>query len=101
MTTESGTSVLRISYPEKQPYISDLAIDGDNNIWVRRQGVADSESWDVVSKSGDLLRRVVLYADTTGTGAYPKLHVSEFGIVATFGGEDECERFYTLKPVGE
>ena len=98
-TTESGTSVLRVTYPDLQPYISDLAIDGENNIWARREGVADSETWDILSQDGDLLRKVVLFADTIGTGAYPELHVSQFGMLATFRNEDEYERFFTLKYV--
>ena len=97
LTTESGTSVMTISYPEKQPYISDLAIDRDNNIWTRRIGLADREAWDVLSQEGELLRQVVLVADTTGTGSYPALHVSPFGMVATFGLEDDFARFFTVE----
>ncbi|MCK5785559.1 MAG: hypothetical protein KAH54_03260 [Candidatus Sabulitectum sp.] len=99
LTTESGTSVMTISYPEKQPYISDLAIDRDNNIWTRRAGLADSEVWDVISQEGELLRQVVLVADTTGTGSYPGLHVSPFGMAATFSVEDDFARFFTVEQV--
>ncbi|MCK5132283.1 MAG: hypothetical protein KAR40_09060 [Candidatus Sabulitectum sp.] len=98
LTTESGTSVLTISEPEKQPNISDMAIDGDNNIWARRIGLADCESWDVISQEGELLRKVVLVADTTGTGSSPSLHVSHFGMVASYGVEDDFERFFTVRP---
>ncbi len=97
LTTESGTSILTISAPEKHPYVTGLAIDGEDNIWVRRIGVEQSETWDVVSLNGELLRQVVLAADTTGTGCYPSLHVSRFGMVATFSLEDEFERFFTVK----
>jgi hypothetical protein len=97
LTTEAGTSVLKISYPDYQPYISDLAIDAENHIWVRREGLADCEAWDVVSQEGDLLRQVILYADTTGTGSYPRLLVSEFGMAARFLNEEEIERFFTLE----
>ncbi len=97
LTTESGTSVLKVGYPDNQPYISDLAVDHENHIWARREGVADSETWNVISQDGELLRRVVLYADTTGTGSYPKLLVSEFGMVAVFQNEEELERFFTLE----
>ena len=98
LTTESGTSNLVISAPEKHPYVTGLAVDGEDNIWVRRMGVEQSETWDVVSPDGELLRRVVLAADTSGTGCYPSLHVSSFGMVATFSLEEEFERFFTVKP---
>lgn len=97
LTTESGTSNLIISAPEKHPYITGLAVDGEDNIRVRRMGVEQSETWDAVSPEGELLRHVVFAADTTGTGCYPSLHVSSFGMVATFSLEDEFERFFTVK----
>lgn len=98
LTTESGTSILMISEPEKYPFVTALAIDGDRNLWVRRMGVAYRENWDVISPDGELLRQVVLVADTSGTGSYPALHVSTSGLVATFGRENEFERFFTVKP---
>ncbi len=101
LTTEAGTSVLKVSYPDYQPYISDLAIDSEGNIWARREGIVDSETWDVISQEGDLLRRVVLCADTTGTGSYPRLLVSEFGMVARFQNEDEIERFFIVGQSGQ
>lgn len=97
LTTESGTSDLVISAPEKHPYVTDLAIDEDRNIWVRGVGVQDSEKWDVISQEGELLRQVVLWADTSGSGYYPALHVSVSGMVATFAVEDDFERFFTVE----
>ena len=96
LTTDQGTSTLRISATDLHPYVTSMEIDGQGNIWVRRMGLADSESWDVLSPSGELLRSVVLVADTTGgTAHYPSLHVSPWGMVAT-RNELEVERFYTV-----
>lgn len=97
LATQEGSSDLLITAPEKHPCITGLAIDGDRNIWVRRAGLADSESRDVISQNGELLRRVVLVADTTGTGYYPALHISPCGIVATFAVEDDFQRFFAVR----
>lgn len=91
-----GSCTLTVSAPETHPYVTGLSVDGDGNIWVRRMGLADSERWDVVSPEGELLRRVVLLADTTG-GDYPALHVSPDGMAAT-RREYETERFYMVGP---
>lgn len=97
LTTDQGTSTLRISATELHPYVTSMEIDGQGNIWVRRMGLADSESWDVLSPSGELVRRVVLAADTTGgTAYYPSLHVSPWGMVAT-RNELEVARFYLVR----
>ncbi len=101
LTTEAGTSVLKVTYPDCQPFITDLAVDYEDNIWVRRQGVADCETWDVISREGDLIRRVVLCADTMGTGSYPRLLISKFGMAARFLNEDEIERFFFVKQSGQ
>jgi hypothetical protein len=95
LTTESGISILEITEPELHPYVTFMEIDGDGNIWVRRMGLADSEYWDVISPEGELLQKVVLYADTAGSADYPSLHVSPYGMVAT-RNESEVERFYTV-----
>lgn len=95
LTTSEGTSTMIISTPEKHPYITGMETDGDGNLWVRRMGLCDSEYWDVVSPEGELLRKVVLYADTTSFSSYPSLHVSPYGMVAT-RIENESERFYTV-----
>jgi len=95
LTTTSGTSILEITAPELHPYVTFMEIDRDDNIWVRRMGLPDSEYWDVISPEGELLRKVVLYADTTASADYPSLHVSPFGMVAT-RIESEVERFYTV-----
>lgn len=96
LTTESGTSTLEITAPELHPYVTFMEIDGSGNIWVRRMGLADSEHWDVISPGGELIQKVVLYADTTGSASYPSLHVSPWGMVAT-RNENEVERFYTVR----
>ncbi len=95
LTTSVGTSTLEITEPELHPYVTFMNVDGNDNIWVRRMGLADSEYWDVLSPEGDLIRKVVLYADSTESSSYPALHVSENGIVAT-RIEYEVERFYTV-----
>ncbi len=97
LSVNGETSTLEVSAPLLHPYVTGLAIDGEENIWVRRMGLAESEHWDVISPGGDLLRRVVLFADTTGSGAYPALHVSAHGLAAT-RNEYEVERFYRVGP---
>jgi hypothetical protein len=94
--SNDGSCTLAVSAPETHPYVTGLSVDRDGNIWVRRMGLADSERWDVVSREGELLRRVVLLADTTG-GDYPALHVSPDGMAAT-RQEYETERFYMVGP---
>ncbi len=96
LTTSEGTSVLEVSAPELHPYVTYLATGPGDSIWVRRYGLPESEHWDVVSPEGELVRRVVLFADTMGTGAYPSLQLSPWGIAATMN-ENEVERFYTVE----
>lgn len=95
-TTSSGTSTMKITAPDLHPYVTFLDVDGDNNIWVRRMGLPDSEYWDVISAEGELLRKVVLCSDTTESASYPTLHVSSNGFVAT-RIENEVERFYIVR----
>lgn len=96
LTTSEGTSVLEVSAPELHPYVTYLATGPGDSIWVRRYGLPESEHWDVVSPEGELVRRVVLFADTMGTGAYPSLQLSPWGMAATMN-ENEVERFYTVE----
>ena len=95
-TTSSGTSTLKITAPELHPYVTFLEVDGNGDIWVRRMGLADSEYWDVISAEGELLRKVVLYSDSTESACNPSLHVSGNGFVAT-RDELEVERFYIVQ----
>ncbi len=63
---------------------------------MKRLGTAVSEHWDVISQESRLIRRVVLYSDTTGSASFPMLHISPWGMVAT-RNEYEVERFYTVR----
>ncbi|MBD3277169.1 MAG: hypothetical protein GF388_02620 [Candidatus Aegiribacteria sp.] len=101
VSTEDGSSELKVTEPELQPYVSALAVGPEGNIWSRRSGVADSETWDVISPEGERLREVVLKADTAGGGYYPLLHISPFGLAATFSTEETCQHFFTVKQAGE
>ena len=101
VSTEDGSSELRVSEPELQPYVSGLAVGPEGNIWARRCGLADSERWDVISPEGERLREVVLQADTSGGGYYPLLHISPFGLAATLSMEETCQHFFTVEQTGE
>lgn len=101
VSTEDGSSELRVSVPEFQPYVSELAVGPGGNIWARRVGLADSETWDVISPEGELLREVVLTADTSDGGYYPLLHISPFGLAATLSTEETCEHFFTVEAGGD
>ncbi len=96
LTTESGTGTLEVSAPDFHPYITYLSTDENDNIWIRRMGLPTTEYWDVVSQEGELLKKVVLYADSNESHAYPALNISPHGIVATMN-ENEEERFYIIE----
>lgn len=86
---ETGSSGMQsTNAPELHPFISDLGVDTDGNIWARRGGVEEN-LWDVLSPEGEWLRVVVVEAFTPES--IPKVVMGSGGFIAfELNPEDVC-----------
>ena len=86
---ETGSSGRQsTNVPELHPFISDLGVDAQGNIWARRGGV-EQDMWDVLSPEGVWLREVVVEAFTPES--IPKVVMGPGGFIAfELNPEDVC-----------
>jgi hypothetical protein len=74
--------------PELHPFISDLGVDSEGNIWARRGGV-EQDMWDVLSPEGVWLREAVI--ETFTPESIPKVVMGPGGFIAfELNPEDVC-----------
>lgn len=86
---EAGSSGMQsTNVPELHPFIGDLGVDAQGNIWARRGGV-EQDMWDVLSPGGIWLREVVVEAFTPES--MPKVVMGPGGFIAfELNPEDVC-----------
>ena len=78
---ESGSSGQHYTnIPDYHPFISDLGVDPQGNIWARRGGASIAD-WDVVTPEGEWLREVHVELDYSEY-SFPKLVMGAGGIYA-------------------
>jgi len=83
-----------VNMPEEHPFISQLAVDGEGNIWCRRGGVPGNV-WDVVSPGGEALREVV--ATLPDSAFYIDMDVNPHGILAYDMFTEDYHKLYMME----
>lgn len=86
---ETGSSGMQgTNIPDFHPFISDLGVDAEGNIWARRGG-SGQELWDVLSPEGVWLKEVVVEAFTPES--MPRVVMGPGGFIAfELDPEDVC-----------
>ncbi len=91
---ESGTSEMAfVNMPDQQPFISALGVDRDGNIWCRRGGLP-GDLWDVVSRSGEQLREIVVALPDSAY--YIDMQVNPYGVLAFDMLTEDFHKLYIL-----
>jgi hypothetical protein len=96
---ETGSSGMQsTNIPELHPFISDLGVDPEGNIWARRGGV-EQYLWDVLSPEGVWLREAVIEAFTPES--MPRVVMGPGGFIAFELNPEDIGRVLLLRGQSE
>ncbi len=82
-----------VNFPEEQPFISALGVDGDGNIWCRRGGLP-GDHWDVISPSGEQLREI--FVTLPDSAYYIDMDVNPYGVLAFDMFTEDYHKLYIM-----
>lgn len=83
-----------VNMPEEHPFISELGVDCDGNIWCRRGGVPGN-LWDVVSPDGEHLREV--FVSLPDSAYFIDMDISPHGILAFDMFTEDYHKLYIME----
>jgi hypothetical protein len=83
-----------VNMPQRQPLISQLAVDAQGNLWCRRGGVP-GDVWDVVSPGGEHLRQV--HVTLPDSAFFIQMDLNPHGILAFDMFTEDYHRLYLME----
>lgn len=91
---ENETQQEMVNMPGEHPFISQLGMDGEGNLWCRRGGLP-GDVWDVVSPDGELLREVKVALPDSAY--YIDIDVSPHGVLAFDMFTEDFHKLYVMR----